>query len=100
MDEYTIADSSHDGASEREREGSLGRRLRDFGSFMIDGSSPKVKVYLRLINGVTHLGFSLVLLAIMAEFMVRYRGKARWWVLNQLILFGPSAHHIVQYILY
>lgn len=88
MDEYTIAASTRDGASEREREreGSLGRRLRDFGSFMIDGSSPRVKVYLRLINGVTHLGFSLVLLAIMAEFMVRYRGKARWWVLNQEIL--------------
>lgn len=80
MDEYTLASSTRENVSARE--GSLlARRLRDFGSFQIDGSSPKTKILLRLVNGVTHLGFSCVLLAIMTEFMIRYKGRTRWWVM-------------------
>lgn len=80
MDEHTLANSSRDNVPAREGS-SLARRLREFGSFHIDGSSTMTKILLRLVNGVTHLLFSFVLLAIMAEFMIRYKGRARWWVI-------------------
>lgn len=89
MEEYTIASSTRDETSAPET--SLGRRLRDFGRTQIDGSSQNVKIWSRIINGLTHLAFSFVLLAIMIEFMVRYRGRSRWWV---SFTFNPDFIHL------
>lgn len=77
MDEFTIASSARDDLSTSEA--SLGQRLRQFRALhQIDGNSPKIKTLLRLLNGILHFGFAFILLAIMTEFMVRYRGKSRW----------------------
>lgn len=68
MEEYTPANSTH--------ELSLREGARGWGHvrFWTDGEG---RLGLRLVNAVLHLGLCCVLLAIMAEFMVRYRGGRR-----------------------
>lgn len=103
MEEYTLADSTRHNASASG--GPVGRRFRDLGSFRIDGNSPKVKMISRLVNGAARLGLCFVLLAIMTEFMVRYRGRSRRWAPISYAITVPSLRKrkrtclILQYVL-
>lgn len=76
MEEYTPASSmrvnSIDDPSREE--------IREFDRPRVDGSGNRVKHMSQLLNAIGHIGLCFVLLAIMTEFMVRYRGEKREYV--------------------